>query len=82
MAEQSYDEEAVQELLSWAQETLKNKVYPQGRFQVNKSTTILDCGKYLESMIAVISRNWENPTFHPTIGQLREFRKKIEEVAG
>lgn len=32
-------------------------------------------------MIAMISRNWENPTFHPTIGQLREFRMKIEEVA-
>lgn len=82
MVEQKYDHDSVQELLTWAKETLKNKSYPSGRYQVNKSTTILDCGKYLESMIAVISRNWENSTFHPIIEQLREFRKKIEEVAG
>ncbi|RGY28200.1 MULTISPECIES: DUF6965 family protein [Bacteroides] len=79
--EKKYDHDSIQELLGWAKETLKNKSYPDGRYQVNKSTTILDCGKYLESMIAMISRNWENPTFHPTIGQLREFRMKIEEVA-
>ena len=26
----------------------------------------------------MINRNWENPTFYPTIEQLREFRNKIE----
>lgn len=75
--ENGYDHESVQELLMWAQETLKNKSYPSGRYQLNKSSTILDCGKYLESMIAVISRNWENSTFYPTIDQLRVFRDKL-----
>lgn len=32
-------------------------------------------------MISVISKNWKNPTFYPTIDQLREFKRKIEEVA-
>jgi hypothetical protein len=26
----------------------------------------------------MIGRNWENPTFHPTIDQLWEFREKWE----
>lgn len=45
---------------------------------MNKCAKILDCVKYLEAMVAMISKNWENPTFHPTIDQLREFRTKIE----
>ena len=77
--ENNYD--YVQELLTWAKETLKNKAYPEGEFQINKATKVLDCGSYLSSMIQMISRNWENPTFYPTINQLREFRKKIGEVA-
>lgn len=46
--EQNYDNEAVKELLSWAQVVFDNKRYPSGRFQVNKSAAILDCGKYLD----------------------------------
>ncbi len=79
MEENNYAHDSVQELLAWAKSTLESKSYPSGRYQVNQSTAILDCGKYLESMIAVISRNWENSTFHPTIGQFREFRAKISE---
>ncbi|HCJ27456.1 hypothetical protein PO397_23015 [Bacteroides ovatus] len=79
--ENNYDYDSVQELLTWAKETLKNKTYPQGEFQINKATKVLDCGSYLSSMIQMISRNWENPTFYPTINQLREFRKEIEKVA-
>lgn len=80
MAEENKnDQEAVQELLAWAQETLNNKAYPAGEYQVNKSAKILDCAKYLDSMISVISKNWENPTFHPTIDQLREFRSQLEQ---
>lgn len=79
--EEKYDHESVQELLAWAKETLKNKAYPEGEFLINKATKVLDCGSYLSSMIQMISRNWENPTFYPTINQLIEFRKKIEEVA-
>lgn len=79
--ENNYDYDSVQELLTWAKETLKNKTYPQGEFQINKATKVLDCGSYLSSMIQMISRNWENPTFYPTINQLREFRKQIEKVA-
>lgn len=78
--ENKYDHDSVQELLAWAQETLKNKSYPQGA-QLNKSAKILDCAKYLDSMISMISKNWENPTFYPTIDQLREFRTKIEKAA-
>ena len=78
MAEQNYTHESVQELLSWARETLKNKSYPAGKFPLNKSTSILDCGKFLESMISMIDRNWENPTFYPTIDHLREFRVLID----
>lgn len=81
MEENKYDHDSVNELLTWAKETLDNKSYPIGEYQINKSTKTLDCGKYLDSMIAVITRNWENPTFYPTIDQLRFFREKIKEVA-
>lgn len=82
MAEENKnDQDSVQELLAWAQGTLNDKTYPAGEYQVNKSTKILDCAKYLDSMISMVSKNWENPTFYPTIDQLREFRSKIEEVA-
>ena len=79
--EKKYDHDSVQELLGWAKETLSNKSYPKGEFQINQCTKTFDCGKYLESMIAVISKNWENSTFHPTIDQLRFFREKLKEVA-
>ena len=36
--ENNYDYDSVQELLTWAKETLKNKTYPQGEFQINKAT--------------------------------------------
>lgn len=78
MEENKYDQESIRELLSWAQDTLNNKKYPSGEFQLDKCAKILDCGKYLDSMISVISRNWENPTFHPSIDQLRLFKEKIE----
>ena len=70
MAQHTYDNEAVQELLNWAKKMIETKNYPTERYQVNKCTTIIDGKSYLESLIAMISRNWENPTFHPTIEQL------------
>lgn len=79
--EKKYDYDSINELLTWAKETLNNKRYPAGEFQLNKCAKILDCGKYLDSMISVISRNWENPTFHPSIDQLRLFKEKIEKAA-
>lgn len=79
--EKKYDYDSINELLTWAKETLNNKRYPAGEFQLDKCAKILDCGKYLDSMIAVISRNWENPTFYPTVDQLRTFREKIEKAA-
>ena len=66
MAQHTYDNEAVQELLNWAKKMIETKNYPTERYQVNKCTTIIDGKSYLESLIAMISRNWENPTFHPT----------------
>ena len=67
MAQHTYDNEAVQELLNWAKKMIETKNYPTERYQVNKCTTIIDGKSYLE-----------NPTFHPTIEQLWEFREKWE----
>lgn len=78
MTQHTYDEESVQDLLSWARTMLETKNYPTERFQINKCTTIINGKLYLESLIAMISRNWENPNFHPTIDQLWEFREKWE----
>ena len=83
MAEENkYNHDSVNELLTWSKDVLDNKKYPTGEFQLDKCAKILDCGKYLDSMISVISRNWENPTFHPSIDQLRLFKEKIEKAAG
>lgn len=79
--EQKYDHDSINELLSWAKETLNNKRYPVGEFQLDKCAKILDCEKYLDSMILVIGKNWGNPTFYPTVDQLRLFREKIEKAA-
>ncbi len=76
--ENKYDYDSIQELLNWAKDILKNKEYPSGSFQINQCTIASDCGKYIHAMIAMISNNWENPTFYPTIDQLRELKKKIE----
>lgn len=78
---ENYDYDSIQELLTWAQDTLDNKRYPQGEFQINVSTKVINCTEYLKSMISVISSNRENPTFFPAIDQLREFREKLKEVA-
>ena len=78
MEENKYERDSINELLTWAKETLNNKKYPSGEFQLDKCAKIFDCGKYLDSMILVIGKNWENPTFYPTIDQLRLFRTKIE----
>ena len=59
MAE-TYNQESVQEILSWAQKILENKAYPKGNIQLNKSTKILDCGSFLSTMIQMVSKNWEN----------------------
>lgn len=49
--EKKYDHDSINELLSWAKETLNNKKYPQEGFQLDKCAKILDCEKYLDSMI-------------------------------
>ena len=75
----NYDRESVQELLSWAKNMLENNAYPEAPYQL-KCTKILDCEDYLNSAIATISSHWENPTFHPTIEHLWEFREKVEKM--
>ena len=42
MAQHTYDNEAVQELLNWAKKMIETKNYPTERYQVNKCTTIID----------------------------------------
>lgn len=74
----NYDRESVQELLSWAKNMLENKAYLEAPYQLNKCTKILDCAHYLDSAIATISAHWENPTFHPYIECLWEFKEKME----
>lgn len=78
MAQNTYDEETVQGLLNWAKTMLETKSYPTEKFHLNKCTAIINVKSYLESLTAMIARNWENPTFHPTIEQLMEFRNKWE----
>lgn len=78
MDQHIYENESVQELLVWAKKMLETKNYPTEKYHINKCTTIIDGKLYLEALIAVISRNWENPTFHPTIEQLWEYRQKWE----
>ena len=36
MAQHTYDNEAVQELLNWAKKMIETKNYPTERYQVNK----------------------------------------------
>lgn len=78
MTQHTYDNESVQELLNWAKKMLETKNYPTEKYELNKCTTIINGKTYLESLVAMIGRNWENPTFHPTIDQLWEFREKWE----
>lgn len=74
----NYDYNTAQELLSWAKNMLQTKSFPEVPLQLNKSCRILDFTHYLDSMISVISKHYENPTFHTIIEQLFEFREKIE----
>lgn len=82
MAQHTYDNESVQELLNWAKKMLETKNYSTEKYQLNKCTTIIDSKQYLESLSAMIDRNWENPTFYPIIEQLWEFREKWENKEG
>lgn len=78
MAQHTYDNESVQELIGWARKMLETENYPTEKYQINKCTSIINGKLYLESLIAMISRNWENPTFYSTIEQLWEYREKWE----
>lgn len=77
--EQRYNYETVKELLDWAQGLLDSKKYPSGKFKLSNCATVTDCGVFLRSMISMVSRNWENPTFYPVVGQLCAFRAKLSE---
>ena len=76
--ENNYNQESIRELLSWAQDTLTNKTYPEGKLVLDKCIKVIDCKSHIEAMIQMISKNWENPTFYPTIDLFRRFRAKIE----
>ena len=79
MEKDRYDQESIRELLSWAQDTLKNKTYPEGGMVLDKCIKVIDCKSHIEAMIQMISKNWENPTFYPTIDLFRRFRDKLKE---
>lgn len=78
MVQHTYDSESVQELIGWAKKMLETENYPMEKYQINKCTSIINGKLYLTSLITMISRNWENPSFHPTIEQLWEYREKWE----
>ena len=80
MEENKYDQESIRELLSWAQDTLNNKTYPEGGLVLDKCIKVIDCKSHIEAMIQMIGKNWENPTFYPTIDLFRRFRAKLEEI--
>ena len=81
MAEDNkYDQESIRELLSWAQDTLNNKTYPEGGLVLDNCIKVKDVKAHMEAMIQMISKNWENPTFYPTIDMFRRFREKLEEL--
>ena len=69
MAQHTYDNEAVQELLNWAKKDDRNKrIIQLKRYQVNQCTTIIDGKSYLESLIAMISKKLgKSELFYPTI---------------
>ena len=80
MEENKYDQESIRELLTWAQNTLNNKTYPEGEIALDKCIKVKDVKAHMEAMIQMISKNWENPTFYPTIDMFRRFREKLEEL--
>ena len=41
--ENKYDQESIRELLSWAQDTLNNKTYPEGELVLDKCIKVIDC---------------------------------------
>lgn len=78
--EYKYDKESVSELLAWAKSIIESKSYPSGRVKLDKSTSVMDCGFYLNAMVSTIKANWEKPTYRPAINQLCDFRGKMEDV--
>lgn len=57
MEENKYDQESIRELLSWAQDTLNNKTYPEGELVLDKCIKVIDCKSHIEAMIQMISKN-------------------------
>lgn len=74
----SYTKENIQELLAWAEKMLETGNYPKEKFMLDSSTAIFDGKLYLTNMIAMISSNWENKTYHPVVHQLEVYREKWE----
>ena len=73
-----FSEEGVKFILDWADELLKSKKYPES-LSLNSSTTITDCGFYLDAMIRKIRASYTNPLFKPSITQLYNFKEKLEQ---
>jgi hypothetical protein len=56
MAEDNkYDQESIRELLSWAQDTLNNKTYPEGGLVLDKCIKVIDCKSHIEAMIQIVA---------------------------
>ncbi len=72
-----FSEEGVRFILEWAGELLKSKKYPES-LVLNQSTTIVDCGFFLDAMIRTIGANYSNVLFRPTITRLYQFKEKLE----
>lgn len=78
MEEYRFDAEAINELLSWAEQVLKDDSLPKGEYQLSKSDVISDCRKYVEVLAERTRVHRDNPVYRPYIRQLYQFREKIE----
>lgn len=47
MEENKYDQESIRELLTWAQNTLNNKTYPEGEIALDKCIKVKDVKAHL-----------------------------------
>lgn len=72
-----YSEETVQMLIDWAKERVEHKDYPQV-IELNRSTKIVNCGTFFQSVVTILSSNKRNVFFYPLVDKLRQVKELLE----
>ena len=72
--------ELIDELLQWGKERLEKKDYPKEAVQLSVSHRTPNCEIYINAMLHTLTRQWENPLFHPLVEEFYEFREKIQQL--